>query len=100
MKKTLALFALAAPFVLAGCGHPTYATYQPPPPPYSEIAQRGFQDGFEAARRDISAGRPPHLEAHPRFRNPPVPPPAWDDYRQGFSDGYHRAMHELPPPSR
>jgi hypothetical protein len=102
MKKTLLLLALAAPVALAGCSHPTYvAGYQAPPPPaYNEIGQRGFHDGYDAARRDIATGRPPNLEAHPKFRNPPAPPPAWEDYRQGFREGYHRAMHEVPPPAR
>lgn len=103
MKKTLLLCALAAPLALAGCSHPTYvATYQAPPPPpaYNEIGQRGFSDGFNAARNDIAHGHPPNLEVHKRFRNPPVPGPAWEDYRQGFREGYHRAMHEVPPPER
>lgn len=103
MKKTLLLLALSAPIALAGCSHPTYvAAYQPPPPPpdYNEIGQQGFHDGFEAARRDIADGRPPNLEAHPRFRNPPVPGPAWEDYRHGFREGYHSAMREVPPPAR
>ena len=102
MKKTLLLFALSVPIALAGCSHPTVAYYQAPPPPaaYNEIAQRGFHDGFDAARRDIASGRPPNLEAHPKFRNPPVPPPAFEDYRQGFREGYRRAMHDVPPPAR
>jgi len=67
---------------------------------YNDIAQRGFHDGFDAARHDIQSGRPPNLEAHSKFRNPPVPPPASEDYREGFREGYHRAMHEVPPPAR
>jgi len=102
MKKTLLLFALSVPIALAGCSHPTYMAYQPPPPPrlYNDIAQRGFHDGFDAARHDIQSGRPPNLEAHSKFRNPPVPPPASEDYREGFREGYHRAMHQVPPPAR
>ncbi|HEY2860804.1 MAG TPA: hypothetical protein VGJ21_20505 [Terracidiphilus sp.] len=95
MKKALLLLALAVPFTLAGCGHRTTVVVQEPPPPinYSAIAQRGFHDGFEAARRDVANNHPPNLEAHPRFRNPPVPPPAWEDYRHGFREGYNRALH-------
>jgi hypothetical protein len=104
MKKTLLLCALAAPIALAGCAHPNYGygygPPAPPPPAYNEIGQRGFHDGFDAARHDISEGRPPNAEAHKRFRNPPVPPQAWEDYRQGFREGYRRAMHEVPPPAR
>jgi hypothetical protein len=102
MKRALLLLALTAPLALAGCGHKTVVVYQAPPPPvdFSAIAQRGFHDGYEAARRDIANNRPPHLEQHPRFRNPPVPPEAVEDYRHGFREGYQRAMRELPPPQR
>ena len=102
MKRMLLLFALSAPVLLAGCAHRTVVAYQAPPPPgeFDQIAQRGFHDGFEAARHDIADGRPPRLEQHPRFRNPPVPPPAFQDYRHGFREGYNRAMRELPPPAR
>jgi len=100
MKRFLLLFALSAPVILAGCAHKTVVVYQAPPAELNEIAQRGFHDGFEAARRDIADGRPPRLEQHPRFRNPPVPPPAFEDYRHGFREGYNRAMRELPPPAR
>ncbi len=54
--------------------------------------------GFEAAKRDVQAGRPPNLEQHPRFRNPPVPPPAFEDYRHGFREGYGAFLHNSPPP--
>jgi hypothetical protein len=101
MKKWIALAALLLPISLAGCSHPrpvvVYAA-APPPPGYSEIAQHGYHDGFEAARRDIAQGKPPSLDRHPRFRNPPVPPPAFEDYRQGFRAGYDAYMRHGPPP--
>jgi hypothetical protein len=103
MKKTLLLLALSAPLALAGCSHPRYVSYyQGPPPPaaYSEIAQRGYHDGFDAARHDISNRRSPDLEAHSKFRNPPVPPPAFEDYRQSFREGYRHAMRDVPPQAR
>lgn len=100
MRKTLlfAVLACAIPVGLAGCGHKTVVVYQAPPPPgeFNEIAQRGFHDGFEAARNDVSHNRPPNLEQHPRFRNPPVPPPAWEDYRHGFREGYNQYLHQGP----
>jgi hypothetical protein len=102
MKRALLLLVLSAPLALAGCAHRTEVVYQAPPPPvdFSAIAQQGFHDGFEAAQRDIENNRPPRLQQHPRFRNPPVPPQAFEDYRHGFREGYQRAMHEPPPPER
>jgi hypothetical protein len=100
--RSFLLAALIVPVVLVGCGHPAY--YAPPPPrppsPYAEIARHGFQDGVQAAQRDIRAGRPPDFARHPRFRNPPVPPPALEDYRRGFRDGYAQVMRSVGPPPR
>ncbi|MGO9492640.1 MAG: hypothetical protein ACLPH3_13115 [Terracidiphilus sp.] len=98
MRKLMALAVLAVPFALAGCSHPQPVVYAPPPPAFTEIAQRGYHDGVEAARHDIAAGRAPNAERHPRFRNPPVPPPAWEDYRHGFREGYRAVFHNGPPP--
>jgi len=102
MKKLL-LFAalmLPAPFLLAGCSHHTvvYVQAPPPPPGFSPAAQQGYNDGFAAAQRDVAHNRPPNLEDHPRFRNPPVPPPAAEEYRHGFREGYNAALHNAPPP--
>lgn len=94
MRKALLLSALALPLALAGCEHRTVVYAAPPPPPsYSQIAQSGFHDGWEAAQRDMSKGLAPDVDRHPRFSNPPVPPPAVDEYRHGFRDGYRRAFH-------
>jgi hypothetical protein len=100
MRKTLALAVLALPLAIAGCSHPRPVVYAvpPPPPAVSEIGQRGFHDGWEAARRDMAKGLAPAADRHPRFRNPPVPPPAFEDYRHGFREAYQRAFHEAPPP--
>jgi len=62
MKKLLAVATLLLPLAIAGCSHPQPAPYYPPPPPppaYSQAAEQGHHDGIEAARRDISNGRPP-----------------------------------------
>ena len=76
MKKWIALPVLLLPLALAGCSHRPAVVYAAPPPlAFDEIAQRGYNDGFAAARRDVADGRPPALERHPRFRNPPAPPP-------------------------
>jgi hypothetical protein len=100
MRKTLALVVLALPFAIAGCSHPRTVVYAAPPPPpaFTEIAQRGFHDGFDAARHDIAKGMPPNADRHPRFRNPPVPPPAFEDYRHGFREGYQQAFRNGPTP--
>jgi hypothetical protein len=101
MRKALALVVLSLPFVLAGCSHPQPVVYAPPPPPppgYTQVAEQGYHDGVEAARRDIAQGRAPNAQRHPRFRNPPVPPPAFEDYRHGFREGYRAAYHNGPPP--
>jgi hypothetical protein len=101
MRKYFALAALLLPLALAGCSHHTtvvYAAPPPPPPEFSSVAQQGFHDGIEAARRDISQGKPPDVRRHPRFRNPPVPPPAIEDYRHGFRAGYDQTFRNGPPP--
>jgi hypothetical protein len=99
LKRLLALSVLSLPLVLAGCSHPQPAYYPPPPPPaWSEIARQGFHDGVQAARRDISQGRPPDVNRHPKFRNPPVPPPAFEDYRHGFREGYQQTFQRGPGP--
>ena len=97
MRRALSLVVLALPFAIAGCSHPQPVVYAAPPPPaFTEIAQRGFHDGFDAARRDIAKGISPRVDRHPRFRNPPVPPPAAEDYRHGFREGYDRALRGGP----
>jgi len=100
MRKALALSVLLLPLAVAGCSHPQPVAYAPPPPPpgYTEIAQRGYHDGVEAARRDVARALPPEAKRHPRFRNPPVPPPAWEDYRHGFREGYQAVFRNGPPP--
>jgi hypothetical protein len=97
MKKIM-LAAALLPLVLAGCSHPRPAYYPPPPQAYSQAAQQGFHDGFQAGQRDISRGAPPHPDRHPRFRNPPVPPPLMEDYRHGFRDGYDQVYRHGPTP--
>ena len=97
MKKWIALPVLLLPLALAGCSHRPAVVYAAPPPlAFDEIAQRGYSDGFAAARRDVADGRPPALERHPRFRNPPAPPPAYEDYRHGFRARYNAFLHQAP----
>jgi len=97
MNKWIALCAVLLPLSLAGCSHPHPVAVYAPPPPAADAARQGYNDGSQAARRDVAEGRPPHFEHHPRFRNPPVPPPLFRDYRRGFADGYNAFLHQGPP---
>ena len=101
MKKMIVLAALLLPLALAGCAHHTTVVYAAPPPPpaeFSPAAQQGYNEGVDAARRDINHGLPPDINRHPRFRRPPVPPPAMEDYRRGFRAGYDQSFRNGPPP--
>jgi hypothetical protein len=96
LKKIIAVSLLSGAALLAGCSHRTVVYVQPPPG--VSIHEQGVHDGFEAARSDVAAGRPPSFAQHPRYRHPPVPGGAWGDYRNGFRDGYERFLHHGPPP--
>lgn len=97
MKKLFAVATLFVSLAVAGCSHPR-PYYPPPPPAYSQAAQQGYHDGFNAGQRDVSKGAPPNPQRHPRFRNPPVPPPLMEDYRHGFRDGYAQVYRHGPTP--
>jgi hypothetical protein len=89
MKKLLIIAALPLfLFTLGGCAYSAPPPYYAPPPP-GAIANQGFHDGIEAARRDIYQRRPPRFDRHRRFRNPPTPPgPPTRIYRENFRRGY------------
>jgi len=94
----IAFAALLCPVALVtGCSHPQpVAVVAPPPPEFGPVAQQGYHDGVEAARRDIHSGFAPDLRRHPRFRNPPIGPP--EEYRRGFRAGYDATFRGGPPP--
>jgi len=98
--SAIALAALLAPVAMVtGCSHPrpvVVAAPPPPPPEFGPVAQQGYHDGIQAARRDIRSGLPFDLQRHPRFRNPPVGPP--EEYRRGFRAGYDAIFRAGPPP--
>ncbi len=97
MKKLLSLAALVLmPLALAGCSHPQPVYAYPPPPAYSAVAQRGYNDGVRAGQRDLHNGLRPDVARHARFNNPPVAPPLQEDYRHGFRDGYQAAFRGGP----
>jgi hypothetical protein len=66
-----------------------------PPGVFSEVAQRGFQDGIVGARKDMENHRRADPNNRDEYRNPNVPPQLADDYRQGFRRGYERAVAHL-----
>jgi hypothetical protein len=55
---------------------------------YRQAQHEGYEDGMEAARRDLHRGLRPDADRHGRFRRPPVPPPAMNEYREAFQNGY------------
>ncbi len=91
MKKLLVIAALPLfLFTIGGCAHPAPPPYYAPPPP-GAIANQGYHDGIDAARRDLSRGFPPQADRHLRFRNPPVPPgQPVAIYRRNFRRGYEQ----------
>jgi len=96
----IALAALLIPVALVtGCSHPqpvVVVAPPPPPPEFGPVAQQGYHDGIQAARRDIRSGFAPDIQRHPRFRNPPIGPP--EEYRRGFRAGYDATFRAGPPP--
>jgi hypothetical protein len=106
MKKWWTLPTLLLLLALVGCAHPQPVYNEPPPPPppppppveFREAAQQGSNDGYQAAKSDVAAQRPPNVEGHERFRNPPVPPEAVEAYRRAFRNGYDAFLHGAPPP--
>ena len=93
MRKVLAVTALALPLALAGCAEHERSYYSGPyAPAYEQFGQRGFHDGFDAGRHDLSRGWRPDIDRHGDFRNPPVPDGARREYRHEFHEGYERAF--------
>ncbi len=69
-----------------------YGAYRPgpwdaPPREYrQDMQRRGFQDGFEGARRDLENRRRPNVNNRDEFRNYRGPAPRL--YREAFRRGY------------
>lgn len=66
-----------------------------PPPDYRDIAQRGFRDGIDGARKDVENHRRPNVNNRDEFRTPPVDRRDWREYKRGFKQGYNTAMSHL-----
>ncbi len=68
-----------------------------PPAEYQRDAQRrGFHEGVEAARHDMSEHRHRDADDHEMYKHPPVEGgDARRDFREGFREGYRRAMDHM-----
>jgi hypothetical protein len=93
MKRWIVLAAIASPLVLAGCSEHGHYYGSHAPLAVDDIRQRGYHDGFEAARRDVAHQSRPDMEHHGHFRHPPVPASAFEDYRHAFRAGYEDFLH-------
>jgi hypothetical protein len=69
--------------------------WETPPQEFNEVQRRGFHDGVEAAKRDFSTNRRPHVDDHDEFRRPQVAPEFVNSYRESFRRGYQVAMSHL-----
>jgi len=70
--------------------------WQRAPDAWNEVQRRGYQDGIEGARKDISNHRQPNVDNRDEFRHPEnVPPPMWDAYRDAFRRGYETGVSHL-----
>jgi ribosome modulation factor len=65
------------------------------PDGFSDVQQRGFQDGMVGAQRDLDNHRNPDPNNRDEFRSPHVPYQYREAYRDGFRRGYWRAINHL-----
>lgn len=65
------------------------------PDGFSDVQQRGFQDGMVGAQRDLDNHRNPDPNNRDEFRRPHVPYQYRAAYRDGFRRGYWRAINHL-----
>jgi hypothetical protein len=92
---------------LLGSGAAISAQYAPPPGPppgggwdappqeYNPVAQRGFHDGMEGARKDYENHRQPNVNNRDEYRHPNVPHGEREDYRMGFQRGYDAGVRHM-----
>src|SRR5579863_1926645 len=66
-----------------------------PPSEYRDAQRRGFHEGVEAARHDMSENRRRDADDHEMYKHPPVEGDARREFREGFREGYHRAMEHM-----
>ncbi|HMG87847.1 MAG TPA: hypothetical protein VK574_19085 [Terracidiphilus sp.] len=66
-----------------------------PPSEYRDAQRRGFHEGVEAARHDMSERRHADADDHEMYKHPPVEGDARKEFREGFREGYRRAMEHM-----
>jgi len=65
------------------------------PSDYRDAQRRGFHEGVEAARHDMSEHRHADADDHEMYKHPPVEGDARREFREGFREGYRRAMEHM-----
>ena len=70
-------------------------SWDAPPSDFREIAQRGFRDGMDGARKDVENHRRPGVNNRDEYRTPPVDRRDWREYKRGFKRGYDVAMSHM-----
>lgn len=68
---------------------------QPPAMYRDDVAQRGFHDGIEGARRDFQNHRPPNVNNRDEYRHPSFSGPARHQYRDAFRRGYQMGVQRI-----
>ena len=66
-----------------------------PPSEYRDAERRGFHEGVEAARHDVSEHRHADADDHQMYKHPPVDRDDRSAFREGFREGYRRAMEHM-----
>ncbi len=66
-----------------------------PPSEYRDAQRRGFHEGVEAARHDMSENRRRDADDHEMYKHPPVEGSARREFREGFREGYRRAVERM-----
>jgi hypothetical protein len=66
-----------------------------PPSEYRDAERRGFHEGVEAARNDMSEHRHADADDHRMYKHPPVEGDDRRAFREGFREGYRRAMDHM-----
>lgn len=66
-----------------------------PPAGYRDAQRRGFHEGVEAARHDMSENHRRDADDHEMYKRPPVDRDDRRAFREGFREGYRRAMDHM-----
>ena len=69
--------------------------WEEPPSEYRDAERRGYHEGIEAARHDMSENRHADADDHEMYKRPPVDRDDRRAFREGFREGYRRAMEHM-----